>query len=235
VKVWMSRSQPGAERQAADLRAAGYQVVVAPVIAIEATGARPPTGPYQRIVFLSEHAVRCGLPSLVRGDATLAGAQVLAVGRRTAAVLDQHDVRAESPGVATSEGLLALPQLARPVGDAILLVGGVGGRTLLSDVLTERGARVMRFECYRRTVVAALDPVVLDCDVIVAASADGLTRVAELWLGAGGRANVPVLVPSARVAARGVEVGLQSLHDCAGADSDAWLRGLEQLKRAGTP
>jgi uroporphyrinogen-III synthase len=233
MKVWMSRSQPGAERQAADLRGAGHQVVVAPVLEIEATGAVPPSGPFHHIVFLSEHAVHCGLPALLSRPDALAGAQVLAVGGGTAAVLQAQGVRAATPAEATSEGLLALPQLARPIGERVLLVGGVGGRALLARTLTERGARVARFDCYRRRAGAALDPAVLDCDVIVAASGDGLVRVAELWLAAGGRSNVPVLVPSARVAARGVEVGLQSLHDCAGADSDAWLRGLERLQRAG--
>jgi len=41
---------------------------------------------------------------------------------------------------------------------------------------------------------------------------------------------VPVLVPSARVAALGVELGLRNLHDCAGADSAAWLRGLAAVE-----
>jgi uroporphyrinogen-III synthase len=234
VKVWMSRSQPGAERQAADLRSAGYQVVTAPVLDIEALADPSPPGPFDWVIFLSEHAVHHGLPALV-ASGCLSGAQILAVGSRTAVVLEHSGWTAEVPQEATSEGLLALPRLQRLAGQRILLVAGVGGRSLLEQTLTERGAAVLRFECYRRAAAAALDPAVLACDVIVAASADGLTRAAELWLGAGGRADVPVLVPSARVARRGVEVGLQSLHDCGGADSRAWLAGLERLQRAGTP
>jgi uroporphyrinogen-III synthase len=228
MKVWMSRSQPGAERQAGDLRAAGHQVVVAPVLDVEPTGALPPPGPFDRIVFLSEHAVRFGVGALPPD--TLAGADVLAVGARTAVVLADRGIAAVAPRQATSEGLLELPRLQRLEGERILLVAGVGGRTLLAGTLSSRGARVVRFECYRRTAAAALDPLVLDSDAIIAASAEGLVRVAALWLAAGGRADVPVLVPSERVAGRGVEVGLRSLHDCAGADSGAWLRGLERLQ-----
>jgi uroporphyrinogen-III synthase len=228
MKVWMSRSRPGAERQAADLRAAGHQVVVAPVLDVEPTGALPPPGAFDRIIFLSEHAVRCGFSALAPD--TLAGADVLAVGARTAVVLAEHGSAAVTPQQATSEGLLELPRLQRLAGERILLVAGVGGRTLLAATLTARGARVARFECYRRFTAAALDPIVLDSDAIIAASAEGLAQVAALWLAAGGRADIPVLVPSERVAGRGVELGLRSLHDCAGADSKAWLRGLERLQ-----
>ncbi|MFU8814170.1 MAG: uroporphyrinogen-III synthase [Pseudomonadales bacterium] len=233
VKVWLSRSQPGAERQAADLRAAGYQVVVAPVLHIEPLPASaPPPGPFDWIIYLSEHAVRHGLRALPDSSQARA-ARVLAVGRRTAAVLERHGVPSAAPDDATSEGLLALPQLQNLAAQHVLLVGGVGGRTLLAETLTARGARVARFDCYRRVPARVLDPAVLDCNVIIAASAEGLARVADLWLAAGGRPDVPVLVPSARVAGLAVEVGLESLHDCAGADSAAWLRGLERLQRAG--
>lgn len=234
MKIWVSRSRPGAERQAEDLRAAGHQVVVAPVLDIQALSAPPPSGPFDWVIFLSEHAVRHGLEALPRA-AGLARARMLAVGGRTAAVLQQHGVQAEAPDDATSEGLLALPQLQQLAGQRILLVGGVGGRTVLAHTLTQRGARVERFDCYRRVAAQALDPAVLDCDVVIAASGEALSRVASLWLAAGGRADVPVLVPSARVAGQAVESGLRSLHDCAGADSAAWLRGLERLQRAGTP
>jgi uroporphyrinogen-III synthase len=234
VKVWLSRSQPGAERQAADLRAAGHEVIVAPVLEIVPVPAAAPAGPFSLVIFLSEHAVRHGLAPLTAGG-TLAGAQILAVGKRTAAVLGQAGSAAAAPEDATSEGLLALPRLQRLVGERILLVAGEGGRGLLEQTLTERGAGVERFECYRRRPAAELEPAVLACDAIIAASADGLARVAQLWLAAGGRADVPVLVPSARVAGSGVEVGLQSLHDCAGADSQAWLAGLERLQRAKHP
>jgi len=79
VKVWITRSQPGADRQAAALRDAGHEVVVAPVIRIEATGSAPPAGPFDVLVFLSEHAVRAGLAPL-RAAPWFIDARAFAVG-----------------------------------------------------------------------------------------------------------------------------------------------------------
>lgn len=225
----MSRSQPGADRQAADLRAAGHDPVVAPVLAVEPLDAPLPEGPFQYVIFVSEHAVRLGLPRLAEA-LPLPRLRVLAVGARTAALLEAQGIAASAPEDATSEGLLALPELERPAGQRILLVTGEGGRGLLAPELSQRGAEVVRFDCYRRVPVAPLNPAVLDCDAVIAASGDGLRQLAQAWLGAGGRRDVAVLVPSARVARLGVELGLTNLHDCGGADSDAWLRGLEQLQ-----
>lgn len=228
----MSRSQPGADRQAATLEDAGHWTVVAPVLTIDATSARAPEGPFQIVIFLSEHAVRLGVPALA-DQGWLAAAGCYAVGGQTAAALAAAGHPARSPAQPTSEGLLALPELQALSGLAVLVVCGEGGRGVLGPALRQRGARVTRFECYRRCRVEELPPAVLDCNAIIAASGDGLRQVARLWLDAGGRPDVPVLVPSARVAALGVEVGLSSLHDCQGADSDAWLRGLAQLQSSG--
>jgi uroporphyrinogen-III synthase len=228
VKVWVTRSQPGADRQAAELRGAGHEPVVAPVVRIEATGSAVPAGSFDDLVFISEHAVRAGLPVL-RAMPWFVSARVFAVGRRTATVLAEAGVRATAPDDATSEGLLDLDALADMSGRSVLLVCGVGGRDLLQHTLGERGARVARFECYRREPVRRLDPRVLVCEAIIAASGEGLRQAARLWLEGGGRNDVPVLVPSERVAGLGVEVGLTSLHDCDGADTDAWLRGLKAL------
>lgn len=227
----MSRSQPGADRQAGDLRAAGYEVVVSPVITIEPLSASPPPGVFDDVVFLSEQAVRLGFLEL-QALAWFAHAQVLAVGARTREVLRARGVDAEAPAEPTSEGLLAMPGLGLP-GRRVLLVSGVGGRGVLAPELAARGAIVARFDCYRRVPCSGLGADVLTCGAVIAASAEGLRQVAQSWLAAGGRADVPVLVPSARVAALGVEVGLSNLHDCAGAGSDAWLRGLAHVQSSG--
>jgi len=49
-----------------------------------------------------------------------------------------------------SESLLALPQLADMAGQRVLIVRGSGGRELLFDALTARGAQVQYAEVYAR-------------------------------------------------------------------------------------
>jgi uroporphyrinogen-III synthase len=192
----------------------------------------PPAGPYDLAIFVSEHAVRIGLPRLELG-----AAQVFAVGERTAAALAAAGHDAVRPEQADSEGLLGLPVLADVAGTRVLLVCGEGGRALLAESLAGRGARVERFVCYRRRHLVALPAgsfAPSDIDVIVAGSSDGLTAVARIWFAAGGSADVPVLVPSDRARTVGVALGFRNVHDCRGADTEAVLRGLAEALGTGT-
>jgi uroporphyrinogen-III synthase len=234
VRVWVTRSQPGADRQAADLRAAGHEAIVAPVLRAVATIGTPPKGPFDLLIFLSEHAVRFGLPALQRAP-WLSTARILAVGARTAAVLGEAGIEASAPdGPATSEGLLDSSLLDGIDGRRVLLVRGIGGRSVLAGELRRRGAAVFGYACYRREPLSGVDAAVRGCDVIVVSSGDGLREVDRLWRAAGGAAAVPLLVPSARVARLGVELGFSNIHDCGGADSSAVLAVLRRLACAGT-
>jgi uroporphyrinogen-III synthase len=49
-----------------------------------------------------------------------------------------------------SEALLAMPELAHMAGQRVLIVRGTGGRELLAEVLTARGAQVQYAEMYTR-------------------------------------------------------------------------------------
>jgi uroporphyrinogen-III synthase len=228
VLVWITRSEPGASRQAREIEAAGHRCVVAPVLRIEALAGDPPAGPYDLLIFVSEHAVHHGLPRVDPGAARL-----LAVGARTAAALAERGRAARQPPRADSEGLLALPELSAVAGRRVLVVCGAGGRTLLVEELAARGARVDRFVCYRRQPVEAVPGEVADIGAIVAGSADGLGVIARIWPAAGGAADVPLLVPSARVQAHAVALGFRNVHDCGGADTAAVLQGLAELERTG--
>jgi hypothetical protein len=76
------QEEPCAHHLGAMLEAAGYRCQVGPVLTIEPLGAATPSGPFDLVIFVSEHAVRLGLPRLA-----LSAARVLAVGARTAAAL----------------------------------------------------------------------------------------------------------------------------------------------------
>lgn len=88
-------------------------------------------------------------------DPAFAGAlrQAVSVGEGTARALRRHGIRdVLAPARMDSEGVLALPQLARY--DAIGLVTAPGGRGVIARDLQARGVAVLRADVYRRVPVA---------------------------------------------------------------------------------
>jgi len=206
MRVWITRSEPGATRLASHLEGLGYHCRLAPLIRIEPTHSRAPhcasstpgASGFEHVIFLSEHAVICALqqPSPV-----VAQAQWYAIGPTTAAALERFAPSSvTTPGVASSEGLLALSGLAVVQGQAVLVVAGEDGRDTLVPELRRRGARVERWCVYRRALIMSqsLQPQVHD--VCVASSAMALEPLTAKWVSAGGELSAPVCVPSQRVA-----------------------------------
>jgi uroporphyrinogen-III synthase len=223
--VWITRSQPGADRQAAALCERGYQVLVAPVIAIAPLPGPVVSGAFTDVVFLSEHAVRFGIGRLAR-DIDLSSLPVYAVGSSTAARLSEAGVAAAIPELASSEGLLAMPEFAEASGRSVLIVAGEGGRDVLACGLQARGASVQTLRAYRRQSIDRLDDDLSSVEAIAVSSGDGFEFMARLWFAADGRRDVPVFVPSQRVAAVGEQLGFSRVYTCAGAGADALLDGL---------
>ena len=102
------------------------------------------------VVFVSPAAVRFAFaahPRLRFARATL----VCAIGAATARALGRHGVpRVLWPQRQDSEGLLALPQLARVRGKRIVLIGAPDGRDLLHETLRERRAKLTHLHVYAR-------------------------------------------------------------------------------------
>lgn len=147
------------ERLASLIAAAGGNPIVFPLIEIRAAGdfaaarerfAR--IGEYDIVAFVSANAVEHGCALLPSGMPLPPALQVAAVGAGTARALQARGVsRVMLPRDRyDSEGLLALPELTDVAGRRVLIVRGVGGRELLAETLTARGARVEYAECYER-------------------------------------------------------------------------------------
>lgn len=103
-----------------------------------------------QVLFTSPAAVQAANALL-----PLAGAGAvqhwLAVGQGTANALHQAGIaQVQSPARMDSEGLLDLPGLRDPAGQAIGMVSAPGGRGIIAATLAERGAQLQLAEVYRR-------------------------------------------------------------------------------------
>jgi uroporphyrinogen-III synthase len=103
---------------------------------------------FDAIIFTSANAVRFGVSFLEqKRDLTLA-----AIGPATARALNQAGYRvAINPSDAfDTESLLSHPKLAHVSGHRVLVIKGSGGRQLLQQELTRRGATVASVNVYER-------------------------------------------------------------------------------------
>ena len=107
-----------------------------------------PADRYDLVVFVSANAVRYGADILDQGR----DRPVAAIGQATALALNAAGYRVTlmPDEGADSESLLALPQLAQLSGQRVLIVRGTGGRDLLQEVMSARGAQVQHAEVYTR-------------------------------------------------------------------------------------
>lgn len=209
MRIWVTRTEPGATRLADALNAAGHDAWVRPVLRVERLPMRAPDGAFDLTVFLSEHAVHGALANGWRRT------PALAIGPATQAALDGYGVAAAVPDVASSEGIAA--HLADTPPGRILIATGEGGREMLPDLLAERGNAVVAWRLYRRLPCRDPLPAGLTIDAIVAGSGGGLRVAADLWFASGRGGAVPLIVPSARVAETARETGFTRILAAPGA------------------
>jgi uroporphyrinogen-III synthase len=107
---------------------------------------------FNTVVFISPNAAHLGARQIdIYWPQLPEKINWLAVGQSTADVLRQWDIEAKVPALsADSEGMLSLPALTNCQGQSVLIVRGEGGRELLAETLTGRGANVQYAEVYRR-------------------------------------------------------------------------------------
>jgi uroporphyrinogen-III synthase len=155
IGVLVTRPQHQATPLCRALEAQGARVVRFPALEIvalaeprELKGRLAAGERFDLIVFSSANAVRHGAALLdEQRDLTLA-----AIGPATARALNQagYRVAVQSGEGADSDSLLRHPKLKAVAGNRILLVKGSGGRDLLCEELTRRGASVTAIDVYRR-------------------------------------------------------------------------------------
>ncbi len=159
---------------------------------------------------------------------------IIAVGHATSAALADHHIRVHHlPTIADSEHLINLDTLARINNEKILLVKGIGGRTLIAETLKQRGAELYCVNVYQRINTVLSDSQTHSLwqnnkvDIILFSSKQGMLSLFEQldeqgksWL-----RNKPCFVMSERLANEARMLGitrifvsnydnlLQSFHD----------------------
>ena len=123
------------------------------------------------------------------GKALPAGPQIVTVGQGTARQLQQDFQRAADLLPAegyNSEALLATPLLQQVTNKRILILKGQGGRNLLADTLSDRGAKVSYANLYRRMIPTEAEQQLSavekakNIDIIVFTSGEGIMNLLSL-------------------------------------------------------
>lgn len=234
------RSPERAAELLAALDAEGLAGTVLPVIKITVTTDAAAlkaalAQPANLLIATSANAVRHALDLL--GDDWSPPSQLFAIGPRTAAAMQGAGWgTAECAEPASSEGLLAHPDLQDIDGQQVLLLKGAGGRQTLSAGLEQRGAEVTEAISYQREAVspdhgvlsAALEhashlllPSVEAMEALLTAcDAEQSKRLLQL----------PVVAPSMRVIQTSQQRGFSGAHAVAdGLKPAAVLAALRQL------
>jgi uroporphyrinogen-III synthase len=243
VGVLVTRPEPQAVPLARRLMALGADVYRLPAVEVLARDnraiQRAALGPIDRfhwVVFVSTNAVRFGA-SLLDGRRD---PHIAAVGPATAAALNHAGYRVSlvPQGGYDSEHLLASPGFAHVQGQRILIVRGGGGRELLAEQLTARGAEVSYAEVYERRCARPIPGAVAAVEAewsrgaiqVVTATSGELLRCLFEILGPDGRELLTrsvLLVGGPRIGAIARQIGLQGpMIVASGADDDGLVDAL---------
>lgn len=244
-RLLLTRPADECEALAAALAEAGVHSASLPLMAIEPvdeTAAQRAVlqalAAYCAVIVVSKPAARLGLARLARDWPQLpSGPAWFSVGAATGAILQAHGLAASWPSAGDdSEALLALPELIAALdveAPRVLILRGEGGRELIAETLRGRGARVDTLELYRRVLpayppgalVQAIDSERLNG--LVVSSGQGLQSLHHLAGAAWTRLReLPLFVPSPRVAEMAAALGAERILDCRGAGTAALLAAL---------
>ncbi|MGM3389507.1 uroporphyrinogen-III synthase [Stutzerimonas stutzeri] len=195
---------------------------------------------YQAVIVVSKPAARLGLERLDRYWPQPPFGQVwFSVGAATGGLLEAYGLDVSWPDSGDdSEALLALPRLAEAVAvpePKVLLLRGEGGRELIAETLRQRGVQVDSLELYRRYLPTYPAGTLLGkvrserLNALVVSSGQGLQSLRQLagddWAEL---LELPLFVPSPRVAALATQLGAKRIVDCRGAGAAALLAALRE-------
>lgn len=185
-------------------------------------------------VFISPNAVQRVLNLALADRAWPEGTQIAAIGNRTAKELKGFGLNVDiaPPRRFDSEALLDLPAMQDVTGKRVVIFRGDGGRELLGDTLTARGAEVTFAEAYRRGRPEGDTNALMyafsrdQIDIITITSGEGLRNLYEM-VGKLGRMwlrKTPLVVGSERIGEIAQELGFKAAVEIAEDPTDAAMR-----------
>jgi len=219
-RLLITRFAPDAQRLADLLNAQGIFALAQPLLCVQKTAEFTDVRfvlakSYDYIIAVSRNAVDYTAQALA--GQCWPNSVYLAVGKATQARLqDASGQPVQIPCTEfDSEGLLALPCLAQPAGKKVLILRGVGGRELLAQILTERGAVVDYYQPYQRVAINLSGSLLVnkwqqqEINGAIISTVELLDRLIELvpkeahnWL-----KQMTIYVPGRRIASHASELG----------------------------
>lgn len=166
---------------------------------------------YDWAIFISSNAVQNGMPRVLQRFPQLPeNLKLAAIGPVTANELTHMTGQQVliPEGRFDSESLLSLPEMQSIQGQKVMIFRGMGGREVLADTLSARGADVTFAECYRRinpqSTAQPLEQLWQngECQAVVVTSSEAMRHLLQMtnngtaaWL-----QNIAICVNHARIA-----------------------------------
>ncbi|BAT45788.1 uroporphyrinogen-III synthase [Escherichia albertii] len=246
MSILVTRPSPAGEELVSRLRALGQVAWHFPLIEFSPGRQLPQLadqltalGEGDLLFVLSQHAVAFAQSQLHQQSLEWPTFPAyFAIGRTTALALHTvsgHNVRYPQDRE-ISEVLLQLPELQNIVGKRALVLRGNGGRELIGETLTARGAEVVFCECYQRCAIhydgaeEAIRWQSRGVTTIVVTSGEMLQQLWTLipqWYREHWLLCCRLLVVSERLAKLARELGWKDIKVADNADNDALLRALQ--------
>jgi uroporphyrinogen-III synthase len=232
--VLVTRPAHQAAALAQAIHAAGGMAFAFPALDIEAVPVEALNTPLAQlaeadmVVFISPNAAQFGMAAIRAGGRLPPAAAIFAVGPGTARALAAQGISGViTPDGQDSEALLALPQLQEVAGKRVVIVRGCGGRPLLANTLTARGAQVCFMECYRRVRPQADATLLLarwqggGIDAVTVTSAETLHNLATMLAepGVSLLLNTPLFAPHEKIAEAARHFGIACVIATPGGDA----------------
>lgn len=238
MKVLLTRPEGRNQAMSAALSKRGIAHLVTPLLGVDAAPSNLSVSTVLSadiIIFVSTNAVHFGSQAL--GQPWPQTASYFAVGKATWDSFDGVGIsghRAADDNQQT-EGLLALEALTQVAGKNVVIVRGNGGRELLGETLTARGAKVEFWEVYQRTCPTydadnlcrewqtfGIDTIVLTSPAMLENLITLVPKELFPWLSA-----CHIIVPSSRAEAQAIARGMTHVTNAGAAHAEAMLAALK--------